>query len=432
MAGHHPGARFGTIAPVTRPTLPSLRDQAGTRDAWLAERLAFVVPRLMAHHGIDAWVLVAREYNEDPVVATMLPATWLSARRRTILVFTDSGRSRAAIARYAVGDAFPAAWDPTAQPDQWAALAEHLERADPHAIALNVSDTFALADGLSHAEHQALVSALPDHLRSRLTAADGLAVGWLETRVAAEVDALGEACRVAHQMLRRGLSPEAIRAGTTTTNDLEWWLREEVRRTGLEVWFQPTASVQRAGDGQPGSFSTPPEAATITPGDLVHVDFGIVRLGLHTDQQQHAYVLRSEEAEAPPGLTAGVRRANQAQDLLMAEFAAGRTGNEILAAARKACAAAGLDATIYTHPLGVHGHAAGPTIGLWDQQDGVPGAGDYQMQRDTAYSIELSVAVAVPEWGGQQVRFMLEEDAFFDGASVRLLDGRQTDLWLVD
>jgi hypothetical protein len=115
----------------------------------------------------------------------------------------------------------------------------------------------------------------------------------------------------------------------------------------------------------------------------------------------------------------------------MRQFRTGRSGNELLAAARADTAAAGLDATIYSHPIGLHGHAAGPTIGLWDRQDGVPGSGDYPVFPNTSYSIELSVLEPVPEWGGKPVRFMLEEDAFFDGAQCRFLDGRQTHVWLI-
>ena len=416
---------------MTAETLPSQRTQAAIADAWLAQRLDTVIPMLMARHEIDSWVLVAREYNEDPVVQTMLPATWISARRRTILVFTKGGTERTAVSRYAVGDHFPSAWDPAIEPDQWTALGALLEDADPAVIALNISPTFALADGLSASEHAALLAALPIRLQSRIVPGEPLAIGWLETRISAEVDALAEACHIAHGILRRGLSAEAITPGATTTNDLEWWLREAVHQQGLGTWFHPAASVQRAGAVHAGSFAAHPGDDAIRPGDLVHVDFGIVHLGLHTDQQQHAYVLRTGESAPPPGLNVGISAANRAQDLLMAEMAVGRTGNEVLAATRAACRNDGLDATIYTHALGLHGHAAGPTIGLWDHQSGVPGPGDYPIYPDTAYSIELSVAAPVAEWDGQVVRFMLEEDAFHDGSAIRFLDGRQTEPWII-
>lgn len=410
----------------------TLREQGRIHDEWLVMRLGTVVPLIMERAGVDCWVLVAREYNEDPVVATMLPATWLNARRRTILVFTDFGRERIAIARYAIGEAFSAGWSAGEQPDQWRRLAEFLEAADPQRIAVNLSPAFSLADGISSSDYTALLEALPGHLRHRVVPGHELAIGWLETRTPAEMEVYPEVCRRAHAILRRALSPQVIQAGATTTEDVEWWLRQTAADSGYGTWFHPTVSIQRQRDGlAPDSFTARPAETTVLPGDLVHIDFGIVHMGLHTDQQQHGYVLGKGETDAPPGMYTGLAAANRVQDVLLAEFQTGRTGNEILAAALRRCDESGLSATIYSHPIGLHGHGAGPTIGLWDQQEGVPGAGDYRIHPNTAYSIELSATVSVPEWDGQEVRFMLEEDAYFDGDQVAFMDGRQTELWLI-
>ena len=402
----------------------SLQRQSALHDEWLLERLDTVLPTIMKRAGVDCWVLVAREYNEDPVVKTMLPATWITARRRTILVFTDFGADRVAMSRYPVGAAFPGAWAPSEQPDQWLALAEYLDAREPGQIAINVSDTFALADGLSSAEAAAFHNALPSHLRERLVNTDTLPIGWLETRSPAEKTIYPDICRRAHGILRTALSPQVVTPGTTTTTDVVWWLRERVRVQGYRTWFHPSVSLQRAGANE--SL----DDAIICPGDLIHIDFGIEYLGLHTDQQQHAYVLRPDEDDAPEGLKQGLAAANQLQDIVMSHFAVGTTGNEMLARSLQQARAEGLDPTVYSHPIGLHGHGAGPTIGLWDQQSGVPGAGDYPLWPDTAYSIELNVTAPVREWN-QAVCFMLEEDAFFDGERIAFLDGRQTEFWLI-
>jgi Xaa-Pro aminopeptidase len=429
------GRRRGTLPAGrngARIIEPHLKSRAAEHDARLARRLDTVIPLVMERAGLDAWVLIAREYAEDPVLATMLPSTWLrTARRRTILVFTEGGRTRAAIARYPVGTAFPSLWNPEVQPDQWAALIDYLDAADPSTIGIDTSTQFPLADGLTSTEHAALLGALPERLIDRVVDAESAAIGWLETRLPEEVDALEAACTVAHRFLRRALSPEVIDPGSTTTDDVAWWLRQSVHDAGLAVWFHPSVTIQRPGtDGAPIAGGLPPDDP-IVRGDLVHIDFGIVQDGYHTDQQQHAYVLRDGETAAPGGLATAFTEANRLQDLLIAEFAVGRTGNELLAAARAVAIAKGIRPTIYTHPIGLHGHAAGATIGLWDQQDGVAGQGDYPIQPDTAWSIELSVEADVPEWNGRPTRIMLEEDAFYDGTAVRFLDGRQTELWLI-
>lgn len=411
-----------------------LRASAGRHDRILAHRLDDLVPTLMRRAGFDAWVITAREYNEDPVLQTMLPATWLStSRRRTIVVFLDRGNrvDRMAVGRYAVGEAFESAWDPDVEPDQWARLAEILVEADPARIGIHSSATFPLADGLSASEASQLSAALPVRFQERIGSADELAIGWLETRLDIEVEIMAEACEIAHGFLRRALSPEVITAGETSTTDVEWWLRQTVHDAGHGAWFQPTASLQRAGGVARESFAAKPGETIIEPGDLVHIDFGITHHGYCTDQQQHGYVLKPEERAAPKGLQAGLRAANRLQDLLMSTYRTGVSGNEILAATLEAAEREGIEALVYTHPIGVHGHAAGPTIGLWDRQEGVPGQGDYPVWPNTVYSIELQARVAVPEWGGQVVQFMLEEEAFFDGVACRFLDGRQSDLWLI-
>jgi len=411
-----------------------LRTRAGAYDRLLVSRLDALVPMLMDRAGLDAWVLAAREYNEDPVLQTMLPASWLdTARRRTILVFLRSpgGVQRMAVARYPVGEAFPSAWDPELQPDQWRRLAEILVEADPARIGIDTSGVFPLADGLSASERAELGDRLPPTLSSRIVSAEAAAIGWLETRLPEERSRLADACREAHGYLRRALSAEAITPGITTTAGVEWWLRDAVHGDGYGSWFHPTCTVQRRGGPARGSFAGEPGETVIEAGDLVHVDFGIVADGYRTDQQQHAYVLAPGARRAPDGLVAGVARANRLQDLLMAQFVAGRTGNDILRRARAAAGAEGLDGLVYSHPIGLHGHGAGPTIGLWDNQEAVEGQGDYPLWPSTAYSIELQAQAGVEEWDGQVVQFMLEEDAWFDDSGCSFLDGRQTEMWLI-
>lgn len=425
----------GETATGDMPILLTMRERGELRDRWLEERLTSVVPALMRREGIDLWIVTAREYDEDPVIQTMLPATWLRARRRTTLVFHDAGPERGveryAVARYDVG-VFKKSWNKEQQPDQWARLADLVASLDPQKIALNTSRTFALADGISSTEREQLLEALPESLHGRIVSGEALAIGWLETRTPAELEVFPTICRIAHEIIAEGLSLQAVQPGVTTTSDLEWWYRERIRELKLVTWFHPSVSVQRA-DAAPhsGTFSSKPGERTIHRGDLVHVDFGITYLGLNTDTQQHAYVLRAGEDAAPQGLVDGLAVGNRAQDILMENFVAGRTGNEILLASLEQAKAEGIAATIYTHPLGYHGHGAGPTIGLWDQQEGVPGRGDYPLYANTAHSIELGVRVVVPEWDGQEVNVMLEEDAVFDGETTRFLDGRQTELILI-
>jgi hypothetical protein len=388
----------------------------------------------MQKHDVDMWVMAAREYNEDPVLKTMLPATWASARRTMILIFSrkaDGSVERTAVSRYPVAG-FGRGWDAEAQPDQWAQVAEIVQAKAPASIAVNISEDFALADGLSVALHRQLIAALGPEMASRLVSRDGLALGWLETRIPAEMVLYRTIMRAAHAIIPEGLSERVITPGVTSTQDVVWWYRERLAGLKLDAWCQPSVSIQRQTQATfaIGTMVTP-QPQIIAPGDLLHVDFCSGALGLKTDTQQMAYVLKPGETAAPAGLRAGLTAANKVQDALTGSFAVGLTGNEMLAVAREKALAQGLEPIIYTHPIGYHGHAAGTWIGAWDNQAGVPGLGDYALNADTAWSIELAALHPVPEWGGQKVRFMLEVDAFFDGKQVDYIDGRQTELWVI-
>ena len=417
---------------AANPTLPAilpLRARAKLQDAWLKRRLETVVPALMREQGVDMWVMIAREYLEDPVVATMLDAESMHARRRTILIFHDPGGGRPVerltVSRYGLGGLFAPAWEPEKQPDQWKRLGELIAERNPRTIAVNVSPLTAFGDGLTHSQYQGLLAALPERFKSRVKPTEALAVGWLETRIPEEMAVYPGIVRIAHAIIAEGFSTKAITPGRTTSNDLVWWFRERIDGLGLGTWFQPSVGISR-----PGAKGLLEGDTVIQKGDMLWTDLGISYLGLNTDTQHLGYVLKDGERDAPAGLKRGLAAANAVQDSLTATFRTGRTGNEMLALARADALRRGLKPSIYTHPLGYHGHGAGSSIGFWDNQNPSP-HGEHRLRADTAWSIELSARTNVPEWGGQEVEFRTEEDAFFDGRQVRYLDGRQTRFHLI-
>lgn len=413
----------------------SLRDQAAWRDSVLEKRLTLLLPDLMERASIDVWVIIGAEYNEDPVLKTMLPATWLSARRTTMLVIAKNrvtgAIDRLAVARYDVGTSFKSAWNPDTHPDQFKRLAELISSYQPERIGINTSQHFDHANGITFTEHARMMSALPEALRRKVVSAEALAVGWLETRIQDELTMYAHINETAHGILQRALSNEVVIPDSTTTTEVQWWLRETVRSMGLDVWFHPSVSVQRGeAPEHAGDFSTKPGEEVIRRGDLMHIDFGITYLGLNTDTQRMAYVLKDGESEIPAGLVAAFKKGNRLQDVLTGNFETGRPGNEVLKRSRDQAIAEGLRPSIYTHPIGFHGHAAGATIGMWDAQGGVPGDGDYPVYPNACWSIELNVTERIAEWG-KDVRIMLEEDACFDGSVVRYIAGRQESLYVV-
>jgi Xaa-Pro aminopeptidase len=423
LAGLAPLAAAGEI-----PAVLNLKEQAAVYDGWLTVRLEKILPELMRREKIDMWLVICREYNEDPVYLSMVPFASLSARRLTMLVMfdrgADKGVERFSVNRYGIGRLFPTVWK-AGEEDQWQALAKAVKERNPRRIGIDESDVFAFGDGLSESLKTRLVQALGPEYAKTLVGAERLAVGWLERRLPEEIEVYDRICSVAHAVIAEAFSAAVITPGVTTAADVEWWIWEKFRALGQTTWFNPGISVQRP---KTSPFKDSP---VIHPGDLLHCDVGINYLRLNTDTQQHAYVLVPGETDAPKGLKDALVKGNRLQDILLGEMKEGLTGNQILAAALKRAKDEGLRPSIYTHPLGVHGHAAGPTIGLWDKQVGVPGDGDYPLYPDTVFSIELNVVDAVAEWGGQDVQIALEQDAVFTRAGARFLDRRQTDLILV-
>ncbi len=410
-----------------------LRARAVIRNDWLTQRLDTILPALMAREGFDMWIIAAREYNEDPVIMTMLPEPSMAARRRTILVFSrrpDGSVERLTLDRYGFGEFYTKGWDPEAE-EQDACLARVVRERDPKTIGLDISATFAFGDGLTHHEQTRIAAALGEELMARTTSAERLCVGWLERRISAELEVYPSIIALGHAIISEAFSPRTIQPGSTTTDDVVWWMRQTMLDAGLQAWFQPTITIQSPGEAWNTLQRTDDRRTLIQHGDLLHCDMGFYYLGLATDHQQHAYIRKSGETEAPAGLVAALVAGNRLQDILRGAMAVGHSGNAVLREALADARDAGLTPSIYTHPLGYHGHAAGPTIGLWDRQDGVPGNGDYPLYDNTCYSIELNVRHPVPEWDGQEVRIALEEDAVLTGGAVSWLAGRQTELHLI-
>jgi Xaa-Pro aminopeptidase len=371
------------------------------------------------------WIVSMREYAEDPVFWSLAAPTTFAARRRSIYVFTlrdDGSVERLALGGTSQGGVYQAYRSSRPAPtrdsaelwgdEQWRLLRELVEERDPESIVLNIDPDWAFSDGLHAGEREALEEALGP-FAARVVRKPRLALHYIALRVPEMMPRYREIQETVHAILSRAFSNAVITPGETTTDDVVWWLREEIRRLGMTTWFQPSIEVQREGE-------LPAEGpVVIQPGDLLWSDFGVVAMNLHTDTQHLGYVLKPGEADAPEGLRQCLRISNRLQDILLGEMEPGRTGNQILASARALMQDEGINGTIYTHPIGDHGHGAGPLIGRWDAQEGVPVRGDALLLPSTWHSIELQATTPIPDWGGKPASCRQEEEAYLDEAGER-------------
>jgi hypothetical protein len=398
------------------------------------DRFENLLPKLMNETELDMWVIITREYNEDPIIKTMLPPTWLNARRRTMLVFfndrVNNKLESAAISRYNFGENIPSIWDKEKTPNQFKALYDYILKKNPEKIGLNFSKNFPLVDGISKSDFDLFFDNAPLKIKNKVVSAEKLGIRWIETRTEKEKKIYEKLVEITHDIIKEAFSTKVIKPGITTTDDVVWWMREKVLNLKLKTWFHPTIDVQRNKESDLYAFDSKSKHDIIQPGDLVHCDFGISYLTLNTDCQQIAYVLKSDENNAPDFLKNALKEANRLQDIFTNEFIFKKTGNEVLKTSLNLAKKEGLNPQIYTHPLGSFGHSAGTTFGMWDSQNGVPHKGDVPISYDTVYAIELNNKSYVKEWK-KEVRIMLEEAGIFEKEGFKYVNGRQEKILLI-
>ena len=410
------------------------KERAKVINEILKDRFENVLPKLMDRTGIDMWILISREYNEDPVLKTMLPAEWLNARRRTIILFyRDKAKNtldKLAVARYNFGENIISAWDKEVEPNQWKRLNQLIEERNPKTIGINYSKYFNIADGIDKTDYEEFVANISKENRDKIISAQKLATAWIETRTAREMEIFSDIVEITHNIIKEAFSSKVIEVGATTTTDVEWWMRQKVTNMGLETWFHPSVDIQRYTEENKDhlrSFSNRPDRKIIQKGDLLHCDFGITYLRLNSDCQQMAYVMKDDETEVPVFLKKAFNKGNKLQDILTSNFIEGDSGNTILLNSLNQAVNSDLRPSIYTHPLGSYGHSSGPTIGMWDSQSGVKGNGDYPLHKNTVYAIELNITSYIKEWS-RDIRIMLEEAGYFGEEGFRYVNQRQTEI----
>lgn len=418
-----------------------LRERARVYNEILEWRLDNILPAILAEEGVDMWVVINFEYAEDPVYMTLVPEPVMSARRLSILVFhnTDDGFKKMTANWHGSGSAgqmYENIFTDRSKGanHQFTQLADYIRASDPQNIAINYAphfeyvDEFAHGNGLSAFHKDLLEQALDDKYWNRIVSGETIAMRWYETRSPRELSLYRHLAGIGHDLIGEFFSNEVITPDVTTADDVRWWIRQRINDLGLDTWFHPSIDIRRS-PADTEKYGRGDQV--IRRGDLLHCDVGISYLGLNTDMQHNAYVLRIGETEAPEGLNTLLRTGNRLQEIHLEEMREGRTGNEILNSIIERGRAEGLRPTVYTHPIGPYGHGSGTMIGMPEKQEFVPGSGEHPLHVNTVYAMEFSVAADIPEWGGVEVSMGLEEQAVFTAKGARFVDGYPRSLYLI-
>lgn len=414
------------------PRILSLRERARVVNEILRKRLDTLLTSIMRETGFDMWIIICNEDNYDPIFRTMIPwECWAPILQIVVLndLGLEKGVERLNISRTNMMGMMTNVWDPDGTEDQWECLSRIVRDRDPKRIGINQSDIIWGADGLTATLKDALVAALGADLSMRLESAEKLCIRWLETRLPEELTLYKQATAIAHAVIKECFSRKVVTPGVTTCEDLRWHYWQRITDMGLKVSFPPFFRVIR---NQELIARWGEKDPVVRPGDLLHCDVGIEYLRLCTDHQEMAYILRPGETDAPQGLRDAMAQANQLQDIFTGQWQLGLSGNNILARSLARARDEGIsNPKIYSHSLGHYLHEPGPLMGLPWEQECCPGRGDVMMNYDTCYTVELNVMCPIPEWGNQEVRIMLEQDAAFTKNGVIFLDGRQTQFHLI-
>lgn len=429
-------------APAQQPqpvVLLSWSAQLAERERWLEQRHRELLLPMLRRHGIAMWIVVNEEFHDDPLTGLVAPPRPY-AGNRDFFVFVDAGADglkRFSITGYPeenLGRFFepmPEGRNPGRM------LAQLAERFRPATIALAMDGSRGVTRGLTHATYQALVEWLGADASRRFVSAADLIEEYLDTRIPAEHPHYTTLVALTDEITRRAFSNEVITPGRTTVGDVRRWLFDELGRRGVGTWFQPDLRVQRPGGpatevgkhaATPGAPGPALEGTVIQRGDAIHVDFGISYMGLHSDWQKMAYVLKPGERDVPEGLKRAMANTNALQDAVMLQCSRpGRLNTDVAACAMAEMERRGITAQIYSHPIGNQGHGLGAGI----NSGGPPGRPGKPLRLGSYISIELNTATPVPEWGGQTVYVMMEDDAYLTEDGWRFFRPRQEAWYLI-
>ncbi len=414
------------------PKLLSQLEQMNVREAWLQKRLGSMLLPMMKRHGIDMWIVVNEEFHSDPVTEHIVPPIPIVGRR-DLFIFIDRGEriERIAVVRYLeerLKNHYTVMNPPRAEMP--AALKKLVDERNPKTIALNIGGTRGQQSGLTYDGYKFLAETLGPENEKKFVSASKLLTEFFETRLPEEFAHYEKAVLATDVITRRAFSNQVITPGKTTVGDVRWWMMQQVNNLGLGIWFQPDLRVQRRAEstGTTQQFlSVADESVVLKRGDLIHVDFGLIYMGLSTDWQKHGYILKPGEINAPAGLRTALKNTNRLQDIMFGIASAGMTGTEVYDATMAECKKQGIDAMIYSHPIGAHGHGLGASI---DFRRGI-GGNEERLRLGSYTAIELNTSTNVAEWGGQRVTMMAEDDAVMTESGFKFIRPRQTNFYLI-
>jgi Xaa-Pro dipeptidase len=417
------------------PAMPKLltqRQQIDVREMWLKKRLDTLLLPMMRKHGIAMWMVVNEEFNADPATEYIVPPMPIVGSR-DFFIFVDNGEKleKIAIVRYSEERLKNHYQMISVSRDKLGeTLRNTIAKYNPKNIALNLNGSRGQQNGLSQASYKMLADTLGAETEKRFVSAADFLSDFFDTRIPEELEHYRTAVLLTDVLTRRAFSNEVITPGKTTVGDVRWWFLQQVNNHGLTTWFQPDIRVQRQAKSTATNqqfLSVADESFVLERGDLIHIDCGLNYMGLSTDWQKHGYILQKGEKDVPAGMKIALKNTNALQNAIFKVARASMTGSEVYESAMADMKLQNIEAMIYSHPIGTHGHGLGASI---DFRKAIGGAAE-RFRLGSYTSIELNTSTVLPEWNNQKITIMAEDDAVMTEKGYEFIRPRQTEFYLI-
>ncbi|WP_114985642.1 M24 family metallopeptidase [Cyclonatronum proteinivorum] len=331
------------------------------------ERITTLLAPAMERAGVEAWAVVCRSNNNDPLAAhvgcenAVAPAVFafqLHGDQVFSLAFTPPGEA-AALQELALQDSVVVV---DYNVGAIRAAAAWLSRSTSGPIALNFSENNAFADGLSHTQFNRLRELLSPSARARMVSSEELVYEWLSVKLPAEVAIMAEAAAVTAQWQHEAYAQ--VVPGVSTDRDIADFLKAKMREAGVtDAWAPDQNPLVNSGPDRGHAHATD---RVIQHGDVIQIDFGIrVYDRWVTDIQRFAYVLQPGETEPPAHIQRYWEVAREGNRRALATMRPGATGLEVDVAQREWLRENGSLEVFWStgHPVGYQAHDVGPNLG---------------------------------------------------------------------
>ncbi|GAC13256.1 M24 family metallopeptidase [Aliiglaciecola lipolytica] len=331
------------------------------------KRIATLLPSALKEANVDAWLVICRENNNDPLADHV--GCENAGQTAAFLFYNHEGQFHS-MAFSPVGEATAfkdvdllnevVPVERSASAIQIAA--DYLKNKDFKSIAINMSTKNAQADGISFTQYQQLSSALGDEYSKKLTSAEEVIYQWLSIKLPEEIEIMRQAAKLTAQWQIEAY--QQVTPGVTTDADVARFLKAKMREAGVtDGWA--AAQNPNVNSGTDRGHSHPMEKI-IQPGDVIQTDFGIrVYDRWVTDIQRFAYVLKPGETKAPEDIQGYWENAKQGQKAAFLAMKPGVKGVDVDAAQRKIMEDTGSIPLMWStgHPVGYVAHDTGPNLG---------------------------------------------------------------------